>query len=361
MSQAEPDQQTPLPPCTVPPTCQLSFRGLDDDAEWNERFQEAVRQVVVGCGRCMDLALLDGVTVGFDYDDALASVELGYESNIAKQYTNGDGLIGVAKMLRVKREGQIKVHVVINANIIETLADHEHEMFWPSVNIVAHELAHVAVASWFETHSPGVMLSPHQGDWAIATLRETAHTIWEEYAACRLSAKFSQGNVVRDNYAEGLETVSEGAITSARDRITAYRSHGDVSQLLVETCRPIALALKMASYLMGHLDGSDGDFDISAQCPVANRSEFAPVLPDLLDALRVAWDKRLDWNGLEGVDGIVDVLVAALATAGAEVTLCNTEPGSRVDVPYTAETMPNGEADMVIVRMRNHSASGSEQ
>lgn len=28
------------------------------------------------------------------------------------------------------------------------------------------------------------------------------------------------------------------------------------------------------------------------------------------------------------------------------------EPGSRVDVPRTAETMPNGEADMVIVRMR---------
>ncbi|MGP1664878.1 MAG: hypothetical protein ACTS5I_02975 [Rhodanobacter sp.] len=352
MSQSEPDPETPLQPCTVPSTCQLSFRGLGDDAEWNGRFQEAVRQLVIGCGRCMDLALLDGVTVGVDYDDALASVELGYESSIAKQYTNADGLIGVGKMLRVKREGQIEVHVVINANAICALADQEHEMFWPCANIVAHELAHVAVVGWFEAHSPGIMLSPRQGDWAVATLREAAHAIWEEYAACRLSAKFNQGNVVRDNYAQGLETASEGAIASARDSIKAYRSHGDVSQLLVEACRPIANALKMASYLMGHLDGSDNEFEISTQCPIASGSEFAPVLPDLLDALREAWDKRLDWNGLEGVDGIVDVIVAALATAGAKVTLCNAAPGSRVDVPRTAETMPNGEADMVIVRMR---------
>lgn len=352
MSQSEPDQETPLPPCTVPPACQISFRGLGDDAEWNGRFQEAVRQLVIGCGRCMDLALLDGVTVGVDYDDALASVELGYESNVAKQYTNADGLLGVGKMLRVKREGQVKVHVVINANAICALADHEHEMFWLCANIVAHELAHVAVVGWFEAHSPGIMLSPHQGDWAIATLREAAHAIWEEYAACRLSAQFNQGNVVRDNYAQGLETASEGAIASARDSIKAYRSHGDVSHLLVETCRPIATALKMAGYLMGHLDGSDGEFDLNTQCPIASSNEFAPVLPDLLEALREAWDKRLDWNGLEGINGVVDVLVAALATAGAKVTLCNTEPGSRVDVPYTAETMPNGEADMVIVRMR---------
>lgn len=352
MSQSEPDHETPLPPCTVPSTCQLSFRGLGDDAEWNGRFQEAVRQLVIGCGRCMDLALLDGVTVGVDYDDALASVELGYESSIAKQYTNADGLIGVGKMLRVKREGQVKVHVVINANAICALADHEHEMFWPCANIVAHELAHVAVAGWLEEHSPGLMLSPHQGDWAIAILRETAHAIWEEYAACRLCARFNQGNVVRDNYAQGLEAASVGAIATARDSIKAYRLHADVGKLLVETSRPIATALKMAGYLMGHLDGSDGEFDLNTQCPIASSSEFAPVLPDLLDALREAWDKRLDWDGLEGVDGVVDVLVAALATAGAEVTLRNTEPGSRVDVPFTAETMPNGEADMVVVRMR---------
>lgn len=351
MSQPEPEQEKSLPPCTVPQACQLSFRGLGDD-EWDGRFQEAVRQVVIGCGYCMDLTLLDGVTVGIDYDDALASVDLGYESSVAKQYTNSDGLVGVAKMLRVKRDGQIKAHVVINANLVYALADPEHEMFWPSANIVAHELAHVAVLAWFEAHSPGVMLSPYQGDWATATLRDVAHTIWEEYAACRLSANFNQGEVVRDRYIQGLETASNGAMTIARESIKAYRLHGDINQLLVETGRPLANALKMASYLMGHLDGSGDELDFSEQCPITSGSEFAPVLPDLLDALREAWDTRLEWHGFAGVDGIVCVIVAVLATAGARVALCSTEPGSRVDVPFTAETMPNGEADMAVIRMR---------
>ncbi|WP_167670044.1 hypothetical protein [Stutzerimonas nitrititolerans] len=42
----------------------------------------------------MNLSNLDGITIGFDYDDALASVDLGYESTIAKQYTKQENLLG---------------------------------------------------------------------------------------------------------------------------------------------------------------------------------------------------------------------------------------------------------------------------
>jgi hypothetical protein len=70
------------------PSCQLSSRGLGDNQEWNDQFIRNFQEVLFTCGRYMDLSLLDGVTVGFDYDDALASVDLGYESTVAKQYTN---------------------------------------------------------------------------------------------------------------------------------------------------------------------------------------------------------------------------------------------------------------------------------
>ncbi|MCS7921477.1 hypothetical protein N0438_33000, partial [Pseudomonas aeruginosa] len=50
----------------------------------------------------MNLSNLDGITIGFDYDDALASVDLGYESTIAKQYTKQENLLGVGKALRVR-------------------------------------------------------------------------------------------------------------------------------------------------------------------------------------------------------------------------------------------------------------------
>lgn len=351
MSQDDPEQEhEALPPSTVP-NCQLSFRNFSDNEEWNQRFIESFREVLITCGRYMDLSLLDGVTVGYDYDDALASVDLGYESTIARQYTNQGGLLGVAKMLRVLRDGDVRAHVVANANVLNGLADQDDERFWPCVNLIAHELAHVAVMGWFKAHSPGLLLAPHQGDWAVSVLRDVSHTIWEEYAACRLSAPFNSGNVVLNGYVEGVELSVADAMPNAREAIKAYRVHGDINRLLLETTRLVGNPLKMAAYLMGHTDGRQEEFDADDRLPVTGTSEFWPLLPDLIDALRAAWEIRHDWNGLEGVDGIVRVVKDALARAGVIVTLQQEPPGSRVDVPFSAATMPNGEADMVVIRM----------
>jgi hypothetical protein len=142
------------------------------------------------------------------------------------------------------------------------------------------------------------------------------------------------------------------AMSNAREAIKAYRLHGDINRLLLETTRLVGNPLKMAAYLMGHTDGQCEEFDADERLPVAKDSEFWCLLPPLLDALRAAWDDRLNWNGLEGVDGILRVIQDALATAGVIVTMQQTPPGSRVDVPFSAETMPNGEADMAMVRMR---------
>lgn len=351
MSQEYPGhEQEALPPSTVP-SCQLSFRGLGDNQEWNDRFIRNFQEVLFTCGRYMDLSLLDGITVGFDYDDVLASVDLGYESTVAKQYTKEGGLIGVAKVLRVKRDGAIKVHAVFNANLVGALAE-EGDICWPAVNIVAHELAHVTVIGWFHAHSPGVMLSPPEGDWAIACMREVAHTIWEEYAACRLCAPFTQGDTVLTFYTDSTELAVDGAMEKAREAIKAYRNHGEINRLLVETTGRVATPLKMAAYLMGHADGMEEDFSAEDRLPNTRASEVWHLLPPLLDALRAAWENRHAWNGMEGVDGIVRVVQDALATAGAIVTLQQESPGSRVDVPFSAATMPNGEADMAVIRMR---------
>ena len=72
----------------------------------------------------------------------------------------------------------------------------------------------------------------------------------------------------------------------------------------------------------------------------------------LQQELRTAWETRKSWSGLSGVDGITDIILDALLTAGVEVTLSQGLPGSFVRAPLTAETMPNDEADMATVRMR---------
>lgn len=346
------NSQVELPDSTVPKDTKLAILGLGNDEFWNGSFQRALQTIIVNCGRIMDLRLLDGVTVGFDYRAALDSVALGYESAVAKGYTNSGGLIGVGKAMRVKRPDGTKVHVVLDGNYLGALVDQEHAEFWPTINIVAHELAHVAVTGWFEEHSPGVMLAPQQGDWAIATLRDAAHTIWEEYAACRLSAPFGDNDVVTGRYSSSLALAIDGAFDGARDRIKAFRLHGDTARLLVETATCVAQPLKMGAYLLGHLDGLGQDASLESICPTANSLGFSSLLGRLSVALRSAWDSRLTWSGLEGVDGIVEVIQKALADAGAIVSLQHEAPGSRIDAPYTAETMPNGEWDMLKVRAR---------
>lgn len=352
MTDGSQDEDAPLPPCSISSTCQLSVRGIADDVEWKDAFVKIVTELLVVCGRMMDLTRLDGVTVGFDYGEALESVDLGYESSIAKQYTNQDGLVGVGKMLRVIRDAQLKAHVVLNANVMMGLVEHkiETEEFWAAGNIVAHELAHVEVMSWFEGHSPGILLAPHQGDWATSALRDAAHTIWEEYAACRLSAPFSRGERVTTSYAEGAETSVLGAIDRARDAIKEFRTHGDVCRLLVDTSRIIAMPLKMSAYLMGHLDGLGQNDDLDELCPWAGA--FGQHFHGLRLELRAAWDTRTTWSGLSRLDPIVEAILDALKTAGVEVILSEEAPGSRIQAPFSAATLPNGEADMAIIRAR---------
>jgi hypothetical protein len=95
------DEATPLPQTTVPATTQLSLMGFPAEmSEVTERFSVAMPQAMLDCGRVMDLERLAGVTVGFDFDAALATVDLGYASERAKAYTKNDDIVCVAKALR---------------------------------------------------------------------------------------------------------------------------------------------------------------------------------------------------------------------------------------------------------------------
>lgn len=328
------------PPTTVPAQLQVSVRGSQNEIARLQELQNAIIQITRAFGRIMDLRLLDGITIGADYEDALASVDLGYESSIAKDYTKSDGMVGVAKTLYVKRDGQTRAHVVFNASIVEALIDDQHEYHQLTINLVAHELAHVATMGWVEDHTPNVLLQPHEGDWATASLRDAAHIIWDEYAVCRMSAQFGT-EIIQKIYAENVELSVGNAFQDSRECIKRYRIHGDLARLLTEVARRIATPLKMSAYLLGHLDGAQSDADIKRLCPTLDGSEFSEFIAPLRQALRKAWNTRHDWKGLQGVDIIVEVLLAAMKQAGIVVTLNSDPPGTHIDVPFTEATMPS--------------------
>jgi hypothetical protein len=346
MTNADPE---PLPPSTLPAECQFHFLGFPDRDEYIN-ITVAVRKIVNACGRFMDLRLLEGITVGVDYDAALESVDLGYESTRAKTYTNEGGLLGVGKTLQVRRGESVRCHVVLNVNVLRGLADFEGELFWRCANIVAHELGHVATKAWFEAHSPGQLLTEQVGDWATRLMRDTAHTLWEEYAACRLSAGMSDEQAVGGAYQESLRLALAGAMGRAKECIKAYRSHGDVDRLLIDLVGIVGMPLKMAAYLMGHLDGCSANTDELSSSHDVVASGLSSCFPALLAAFRDAWNSRLTWDGIAGVDGISAAIIKGFALSGVDLIL--RESGSEVRVPYSADTMPNGDLDMAIIALR---------
>lgn len=114
-------------------------------------------------------------------------------------------------------------------------------------------------------------------------------------------ALFSQGETSTVSYAQGLETSISGAVHRARESIKSFRTHVDVSQLLIDVSRAIAMPLKMSAYLMGHLDGLGVDLNLEDCCPSTHISELAEHFILLQQALRAAWENRASWDGLEGV------------------------------------------------------------
>ncbi|WP_339473578.1 hypothetical protein [Pseudomonas fluorescens] len=58
--------EQPLPPCSIPAPCKISFRDIPEGVEWKGKFISAVNDVLVSCGQVMDLSNLDVFTIGFD-------------------------------------------------------------------------------------------------------------------------------------------------------------------------------------------------------------------------------------------------------------------------------------------------------
>ena len=297
-----------LPPATLPPNTMLSLMNFPDEPEWTKSFSDGLSEWLIGLSRLFDLERLAGVTVGYDFDAALKSVDLGFESTIATEYTNNGDVICVAKAMNVLRDGRPMVHVVYNANLVEQITDPEHAFHDTAIHIVAHELGHVAELKWRDDAMPGLMLKYRSPTYVDALLLQTATTCWEEYAACRLAARFG--------YAEELLTTYAATCNQAAQReIKLYRTHGDIERMLIEAGRPLAMPFKLAGYFLGHLDGLEHEAKPLDLCPDLAGSVYEPLLIEMRTALRKLWDTRETWSSIAIFDDLVKAAHSCFAAA----------------------------------------------
>jgi hypothetical protein len=334
----EPSGETAeLPPTTAPATIDVTLRGFADK-EAAERFGHLIAETARSIGRYIDLGRLDGITVAFDYDEALSQIDRGVTNLAPLIRTRTQQLTGEAMSVPVLRDGSVKSHMVYHAPCVLALENEGIPEFWTAVHLVAHECGHVEDLKNRDEAFPATILRQPLGYTEAGILGLVSEILWEEYAASRASSFF--GELQTAIYEEGLISVLAVARTEANAAIRSYRLHGDLRRALDEAGTPLSQPLKMAAYLVGHLDGLGLNFD---SVPKAHEqlaaSPYQAFIAQMANALRQLWSRRNCWASPSEFYALNEVVRDVLANGGL---ILRTLPDGRIrlDIPFTQETMP---------------------
>ncbi|WP_440980782.1 hypothetical protein [Shinella sumterensis] len=334
------------------PKIQISVQGFTNQygAECLGREMLFILQEV---GEYIDISTLDGVTIAIDYDEALRDLDRGVEDLPPETRTNDEALAGVGKCVVVMRDEVVKTHIVFAAGpicpIVIEEAERDDNDFRTAIAIIAHECAHVEENAYREDHFPGVHFQRPSGQFIRDHQQHFAEAWWGEYAVCRMSAGFAVQEEAR--FRDNLALRLTDCRLKVRDAIRSYRRHGDVVRVFNEVGGIILEPLRIASYLIGHLDGvneTDTLREIAPEVPTDDEA-IITAIDQLAEQLRRLWDTRGDW---ESYDALVDLgaLGFDLLRQFGVHAAPQLDGQAYINVPFTADSFPPGTTQGDILR-----------
>jgi hypothetical protein len=324
-------------PSTLPDV-QISLRSFEKEDQARE-LGNTVGIFLRLFGTFLDLERLDAITIAFDYEDALAEVDLGVPSSAALTPTRDEFATGIAMAVTVIRDGRPKAHLVLDANFLMALTKENDPNFQLAVYVICHEAAHIHDLAYRDRAFPGVILQ-QKNDFRDGVLLQIATICWEEYVASRLSAPYASAEQLgyfESTFCSALEGVRE----RGNHHIRKYRWHADVMQLAAQMVSEYGALLKYAAYLDGHTAGLNGDFAQAApKASELTRTErwFMPTAEALHSCLALMWASYGRWSGLEVYDPLKEVAHGLLKAGGVDIQ--QRPQGAYISVPFTPDTMP---------------------
>lgn len=343
---AEPEEQ-PTRPTTAPDSFTISARAFDSE-ERAQQLGSLIGACIRELSRQFDLSRLDGVTVAYDYAQALLDLDRGYETNF--RLTPSDThVVGIAMTPSVIREGTLKSHVLLNAAYMAPLEDFNHEHFGFVLHTISHECAHVEVTHKFDAAFPGFLLRTAHPDARIGYRWQIILACWDEYAATMLSAGF--GAEPTEGYEDTFLKSLQETRQQANDCIKAYRVHANIDRILGEVYVAYGDLMKFTAYHLGNLRGLGRDLsDMPRTVEALNGHWFAPYFTRLGEALEEIAKDYGKWTDKSSFEVVGDLADELLARGGIHY---KSRPDGRlyIDIPFTPETMPN-EAEVAQFAMR---------
>lgn len=299
-----------LGPPTASENLCVTARGFSTEGDARE-LGTAVCEYVILMSRHFDLSRLDGVTVAYDYAQALASLDRGYKTNHVLTPSDSHA-VGVAMTPSVIRDGTLKSHIVFSAPIVAPIAKPDPESFMLPLHVIAHECAHVEVTKKFDEAFPNTLLRQRYSDSREAFRWQVILACWEEYAATRLSANFGEDPTA--GYEETFVKYLTEAHSKASAHIRAYRLHGNLDQVYSQVYGVLGDLLKFAAYALGNSDGHRVEMtDRTALTAAIAGHWFEPYCRRLHDACRAIaaqYGRWQDKTSFEVIGDIADEVVA---------------------------------------------------
>jgi hypothetical protein len=324
-----------LPPSTAPDNYSITTHGCG--TEESQEIANVLFDIIIELGRYMDLERLDGITIAADYAAALSQLDRGFKAQTPLAPTEVHGT-GVAMTPMVIRDGIVKSHIVFDLAILRQIVDFQGEHWQLVFQIVAHECAHVHDHKVWDVTFPNILLNQKYTDIEASFLWQIAHACWSEYAATRLSAKMGVDQTAA--YEETFITALSATRERANTFIRAYRMHGNHTQILAEVCGEYGNLMKFASYLIGHLAGSENQLSAAPKAQEALSDHwFASFFERLQKCLQALWEHYGTWSSLSDFETVGLIAKELIADGGVYISRLPSNE-VKVVVPSSAETIP---------------------
>lgn len=300
-------------PSTCPENFTINFRGYDQPAA--ESLGANLGQVFGDLGRVIDISNLDGVTVAYDYDQALAELDRGCETSYVLERTN-DVAIGVAMTPSVLRNDKLKSHIVLLGNVADLITGNDGGTFGMALHTIAHECAHVETTAAWDKCFPGELLRAPFPNLFAAWRWDVTSACWEEYAACRIAGAIGHDPV--PGYEETFLKVLSEIDDKVADTVSGFEG-GNADPLVASLLGAFGNLMKFACYLQGALRGTGRGRDELGVADALSSSWFSPYFDRLDEACAKIFDEFGSWSDKSGFDVIGDIVVELIESKVAHI------------------------------------------
>jgi hypothetical protein len=332
---ATPDQ---LSVETICPSFNINIRGWENDNEAEAReFGAQVMSLVKVISRNLELDRLEAIVIGWDYAEAVASVDCGDGIPPAAPTANEYGQ-GGAMAVSVIRNNEIWSVVVIWTGLVRQLCDPNQPEYKKALLTLVHELIHVDDLRLFTRTYPGGWCTAKPRDGRDAALQSIVNPCQSEYSAQRRSAWAApeDGLDLLDMLGNSMKEV-DGQIRTAR---LSYRLDRDMERFWPLVAGRLRFLFQAIGYGLGHSDWVEAKAEEHPELADRYRAKLAQLneLPAgwLIDACREAvqpFFNLKEWKNME----VYDPLIAALEKLLNQYGMYTRPEGQSIyiDMPYT--------------------------